>query len=484
MPNAADQLHAAGRRGRLLPGVRPVGTGHPGRLRGGTGHGPDRAGRRAARRRGGPGRRAVRRPGRAGARRGARRRRHRPRRRLRHERRQALQVGSPRASAGSTSARTGPRSSPASAGSRPSWPHCRPTRRDRRPRRHRRPGAVRPGVPGRRRARQASSSSTVARPSATIHPSAVLRAEAEERAEAYAGLVADLAPGRDRIVADAVTRSGPGRLLRLVVPGLAGRRVPAGRAGADLVRAVRRALRHRRDQQHLLPAADAERPSTAGRPQAPPGFCYAVKVGQFGSHRMKLRDPAAGCPATSSGSGGSAQHLGPNLVQLPPRWRRDVGRLDDFLGRRPDDVRWAVELRDPRWLARRRLRRARPPRRRPVHPRPAGGPSVGAHDRLDLRPVPRAGRPVGGPTTAATGRLAWRRSPTARPWLAEGTDVYAYFNNDYEGHAVADAETLRRCLGATPPRSISVSRPLVRSPSTRPCRSLPGRRRSGGGRRG
>jgi uncharacterized protein YecE (DUF72 family) len=28
-------------------------------------------------------------------------------------------------------------------------------------------------------------------------------------------------------------------------------------------------------------------------------------------------------------------------------------------------------------------------------------------------------------------------------WLAEGTDVYAYFNNDYEGHAVVDAEWLR-----------------------------------------
>jgi len=32
-------------------------------------------------------------------------------------------------------------------------------------------------------------------------------------------------------------------------------------------------------------------------------------------------------------------------------------------------------------------------------------------------------------------------------WLDDGVDVYAYFNNDYEGHAVRDATTLRELLG-------------------------------------
>jgi uncharacterized protein YecE (DUF72 family) len=32
-------------------------------------------------------------------------------------------------------------------------------------------------------------------------------------------------------------------------------------------------------------------------------------------------------------------------------------------------------------------------------------------------------------------------------WLRAGVDVFAYFNNDYEGHAVADAEWLRTKLG-------------------------------------
>jgi uncharacterized protein YecE (DUF72 family) len=34
-----------------------------------------------------------------------------------------------------------------------------------------------------------------------------------------------------------------------------------------------------------------------------------------------------------------------------------------------------------------------------------------------------------------------------REWEATGRDVYVYFNNDGEGHAVRNAETLRRTVG-------------------------------------
>ena len=69
--------------------------------------------------------------------------------------------------------------------------------------------------------------------------------------------------------------------------------------------------------------------------EAPPGFCYAVKVGQFGSHRMKLRDAVSWLPRHLERVERLGEHLGPNLVQLPPRWRCDPGRLDDFLSVAP-----------------------------------------------------------------------------------------------------------------------------------------------------
>lgn len=84
--------------------------------------------------------------------------------------------------------------------------------------------------------------------------------------------------------------------------------------------------------------------------QAPLGFCCAVKVGRYGTHRKKLRDAAVWLPNHLDRVRGLGPHLGPQLLQLPPRWRRDVGRLDEVLFLAPRELRWAVEVRDPSWL--------------------------------------------------------------------------------------------------------------------------------------
>ena len=59
---------------------------------------------------------------------------------------------------------------------------------------------------------------------------------------------------------------------------------------------------------YRLPTADAVQ---GWADQAAPRFCYALKVGQFGTHRMKLRDAASWLPrhlervALLGGSGGA-----------------------------------------------------------------------------------------------------------------------------------------------------------------------------------
>lgn len=58
--------------------------------------------------------------------------------------------------------------------------------------------------------------------------------------------------------------------------------------------------------------------------QAPEGFVYAVKMGGFGSHRKKLKDPEGWLGRHVDVVGRLGEHLGPNLVQLPPHWKRDV----------------------------------------------------------------------------------------------------------------------------------------------------------------
>ena len=44
------------------------------------------------------------------------------------------------------------------------------------------------------------------------------------------------------------------------------------------------------------------------------------------------------------------------------------------------------------------------------------------------------------------GRRLWRAARRMAEWLDAGVDVFAYFNNDFEGHAVTDAEWLRARL--------------------------------------
>jgi uncharacterized protein YecE (DUF72 family) len=180
--------------------------------------------------------------------------------------------------------------------------------------------------------------------------------------------------------------------------------------------------------------------------QAPAGFCFAVKVGQFGSHRMKLRDAGSWLPRHLERVERLGSHLGPNLVQLPPRWRRNATRLDEMLEEAPRHLRWAVELRDPSWLhdevfevlARHEV-------------------ALCVHDLLADHPWERTAPwtyvRFHGPHALANpyhGRYGGRRlRPVAQrlaTWRSEGTDVYAYFNNDYEGHAVVDAEWLRTRL--------------------------------------
>lgn len=187
---------------------------------------------------------------------------------------------------------------------------------------------------------------------------------------------------------------------------------------------------------YRLPAAETVQ---AWRDQAPPGFSYAVKVGQFGTHRKKLRDPSSWLANHLERARLLGPHLGPNLFQLPPRWHRNVARLAELLDALPRDVRWAVELRDPSWVHDDVLALLE---RHQV--------ALCLHDLLPDQPWERTASFVylrfHGPhatETAYHGRYGPRRlAPVAHrvdKWIDGGTDVYAYFNNDVGGNAMVDA---------------------------------------------
>ncbi len=214
--------------------------------------------------------------------------------------------------------------------------------------------------------------------------------------------------------------------------------------------------------------------------RAPEGFLYALKLGAFGSHRMKLRDAASWLPTHVERFRPLGRSLGPTVVQLPPRWRRDTARLDEMLSVAPRDMRWAVELREASWVhddtfeVLRRHGAALV-----IHDLLADHPLELTTDWTYLRfhgvaPLEAPYRGLYGPERLA----AWAERAAA--WLDAGIDVHAYFNNDYEGFAVADATWLRDALTApTPPAGSSPPDPAPRRrprPSSEPAGRSPARR--------
>lgn len=187
--------------------------------------------------------------------------------------------------------------------------------------------------------------------------------------------------------------------------------------------------------------------------EAQPGFVYALKLGAYGTHRKKLTDPDQWLPNHFDRADRLGAHHGPTLVQLPPRWRRNTARLDEFLealGPRRTSERWAVELRDPSWvddevfavLARHSAALC-------VHDLLADHPFELTTDWTYVR--------FHGPD--ALTRPYHDRYPAAQldRWAqrlaildGDGVDSYAYFNNDWHGAAVADAQALRATVAGVP----------------------------------
>lgn len=172
---------------------------------------------------------------------------------------------------------------------------------------------------------------------------------------------------------------------------------------------------------------------------APAGLIYALKFSGYATHRKKLKDPQQPIRLFMNRARRLKSRLGPILVQLPPRWRVNVERLEGFLRAVPPRTRWAIEFRDSSWLC------------EPIY----GVLSkykvaLCWHDLLPDHPYRLTarftylrfhGHRYAGSYTAAQLKAHACR---IREYLAQGVDVYAYFNNDAEGYAIRNALDLRR----------------------------------------
>jgi uncharacterized protein YecE (DUF72 family) len=181
--------------------------------------------------------------------------------------------------------------------------------------------------------------------------------------------------------------------------------------------------------------------------ESPDDFTFTVKVSRYLTHVKRLRETPQHLdlllariePLIAAGK------LGPLLWQLPPTFRRDDQRLAEVLAGLPRTLRHAFEFRHESWFA------------EPVMELLRGhGIALVIADRPEIRSFQtrdlttdftfvrfhhgtRGRRGNYSPAELAE----WAAS--IREWSA-ARDVYAYFNNDWEGFAPANASALKELL--------------------------------------
>ena len=179
----------------------------------------------------------------------------------------------------------------------------------------------------------------------------------------------------------------------------------------------------------------------------PDDFRFAVKGSRLITHYRRLVGVNEALSAFMQRVSLLGEKLAVVLWQLPPTMQCDLGVLGEFLARLPSGaVRHAVEFRHESWLADPTFELLRERGVAVVHV---------SSDAIRTDLTPTADFVYARFHGTATYHGAYER-PTLEAWrrfigeqLAEGRDCYAYFNNDAEGHAPADAARLVGMLGGT-----------------------------------
>jgi uncharacterized protein YecE (DUF72 family) len=184
--------------------------------------------------------------------------------------------------------------------------------------------------------------------------------------------------------------------------------------------------------------------------ESPAGFCFALKASRFITHVKRLLEPEGSAAEFLRRAAGLKEKSGPILFQMPPSGRANPARLSLFLEylRRQaiiPDLQVAFEFREPSWLvpevfaalekANVALCLADWPAVKVEGPITADFVYIRRHGAGDLY--------AGAYTRTALCRMADR----IQAWREDGRSVYIYFNNDANGHAVANALALKELLG-------------------------------------
>lgn len=172
----------------------------------------------------------------------------------------------------------------------------------------------------------------------------------------------------------------------------------------------------------------------------PPDFIFACKASRYITHMKKLKDPQAGLAAFFAAIEPLTPKLGPILFQLPPHWRCNLARLEEFLQAVPARHRAAFEFRDESWLTAETFGLLQ------KHGAACCCYDLAGREALNDISGDFCYVRLHGPGAAYQGcygddaLLEWARRLIA--WSETGRDCYCYFDNDEKGYATRNAASL------------------------------------------
>ncbi len=180
------------------------------------------------------------------------------------------------------------------------------------------------------------------------------------------------------------------------------------------------------------------------RQTVPDKFRFAVKGSRFITHMKKLKAPKTSTKKFFTRVKYLEEKAGPILFQLPPHWKLNLERLRGFLEALPNSYRFAIEFRESSWFTDTVYEELR--RHNAAlclyHMMGYDSPLEITADFIYVR-LHGTESTYGG-SYPLTALKAWAKR--IRRWRRENKDVYFYFNNDPEGHAIKNAMTLRELL--------------------------------------
>lgn len=184
----------------------------------------------------------------------------------------------------------------------------------------------------------------------------------------------------------------------------------------------------------------------AWRKNTPRDFLFAVKGSRFLTHMIKLKDPERGLVNFMPRAERLRSKLGPILWQLPPGWKVNAGRLEEFLRLLPKKHRYTFELRNQTWMTDEVYEVLRTYNAAFCIYELAGyqSPLEITADWTYVRlHGPTAFKYQGSYSDAQLAEWAAR----IRAWSRRLKAIYVYFDNDDSAYAVDNALTLKRMLG-------------------------------------